>query len=157
MAKKIEENLLEEKKNMVVQLDLVYTLSVHKGIITDEERTNQIAYTLLNTCLRLHKQIKAVGIDHVRIQVDKTVGKPRDVLEEYYERVMSVCVIIIHTSENIVMEDLAEQFGIEKSVALGIVPELATKDLKAFFPPHTPIRQLVKRFSAFNMENSKKK
>lgn len=151
MAKSIEEYILETKKDMVVELDLAYTLSVLKGIITDEERINQVAYTLLNTCLRLHKLTKAVGIDHVRIKVgDKGPGKPKEVLGSSYERVMSVCAIILRTSEDIPIEDLQQQFGIGKTEIWANVPELTSKDGHAFYPPHTPIRQLVKRFSAFN-------
>lgn len=151
MGKPIEEYILEAKKDMVVELDLAYTLAVHKGVINDEGRINQVAYTLLNTCLRLHKQTKAVGIDHVRVKVGNNgPGKPREVLGENYTRVMSVCAIILRTSENIPVEDLQEQFGLSKNEIWGSVPELTTQDGHAFFKPHTPIRQLVKRFSSFN-------
>ncbi|MCI8352575.1 MAG: hypothetical protein HFJ58_03050 [Clostridia bacterium] len=69
MSKKaIEEYILEAKRDMVVELDLAYTLGVLKGAVTDEDRLNQVAYTLLNTCLRLHKMAKAVGIEHVRVR-----------------------------------------------------------------------------------------
>ena len=151
MAKSIEEYILEAKKDMVVELDLANTLSVHKGIITDEGRINQVAYTLLNTCLRLHKQTKAVGIDHVRIKVgNKGPGKPREVLGKDYERVMGLCAMILRTSEDISIEDLQQQFGLSKTQIWDSVPELVSKDGHAFFKPHTPIRQLVKRLSACN-------
>lgn len=151
MAKRIEEYILEAKKDMVVELDLAYTLGVHNGIISDEDRVNQVAYTLLNTCLRLHKAVKAVGIDHVRVRVDGCEpGKARDVLGDKFERVIGICEMVLRTSEDISIEDLEHQFGLTKAQIWQNVPELIGKDGHKLFPVHTPIRQLVKRISDCN-------
>lgn len=147
----IEEYILEAKRDMVVELDLAYTLGVLKGVVTDEDRLNQVAYTLLNTCLRLHKVAKAVGVDHVRVKVgNKGPGKARQVLGKDFERVVGICAMVLRTSEAISIEDLEQQFGLSKTQIWQSVPELVGKDGHKLFPVHTPIRQLVKRISDCN-------
>ena len=148
----IEAYILEAKRDMVVELDLAYTLGVLKGAVPDEDRLNQVAYTLLNTCLRLHKMTKAVGIEHVRVKVgDNGPDKPRQVLGENFERVIGICAMVLRTSEDISIEDLEHQFGLSKAQIWQSVPELVNaRDGHKFFPVHTPIRQLVKSISDCN-------
>ncbi len=152
MGKKaIEEYILETKRDMVVELDLAYTLGVLNGVITDEDRINQVSYTLLNTCLKLHKMAKANGIDHVRVKVgDKGPGKAKDVLGKDFDRVIGICVMVLRTSEDISVENLEKQFGMTKAQIWQSVPELIGKDNHKFFDVHTPIRELVKRLSDCN-------
>ena len=147
----IEEYILEAKKDMVVELNLAYTLGVLNGVIPSEDRINQVSYTLLNTCLKLHKMTKANGIDHVRVKVgDKEIGKAKEVLGADYERVIGICTMVLRTSEDIPIEDLEHQFGLSKAQIWQSVPELVGNDGHKFFPVHTPIRNLVKRISDFN-------
>lgn len=151
MAKAIEEYILEAKKDMVVELDLAYNFGVLKGVIPEEDRLNQVAYTLLNTCLRLHKMAKAVGINHVRVKVgNKGTGKAPEVLGGDFERVIGICAMILRTSEDISIEDLEHQFGLTKAQIWQSVPELVGKDGHKFFPVHTPIRKLVERINDCN-------
>lgn len=150
-TRSIEEYILEAKKDMVVHLDLATTLGVHKGVIRDSGRINQVAYTLLNTCLKLHKMAKAVGIDHIRVSVNGCEpGKPKEVLGENYERVIGICVMVLRTSEDIPIEDLERQFGLTKAQIWQSVPELVGNDGHKLFLVHTPIRKLVERISDCN-------
>ncbi len=158
MSRAIEEYILEAKKDMVVELDLAYTLGVLNGVITDEDRLNQVAYTLLNTCLRLHKMSKAVGVEHVRVKVgNRGPEKAKQVLGEDFERVIGICAMVLRTSEDISIEDLEHQFGLTKTQIWQSVPELVGNDGHKFFPIHTPIRKLVKRISDCNAAKSKSK
>ncbi len=151
MAKAIEEYIMEAKKDMVVELDLAYSLGVLKGVIPEEDRINQVSYTLLNTCLRLHKMAKAVGIKHVRVKIDnKGIGKAPDVLGEDFERIIGICAMILRTSEGISIDDLGHQFGLTKVQIWQSVPELVGKDGHKLFPIYTPIRKLVERINDCN-------
>lgn len=151
MARKaIEEYILEAKKDMVVEVDLAYLLGVHKAVVP-EEALNQVSYTLLNTCMRLHKMAMAVGIDHVRVtRSGKEPGKAKEVLGKDFERVIGICAMILRTSEDIPIEDLEQQFGLTKAQIWQSVPELIGKDSHKLFPVHTPTRKLVKRISDCN-------
>lgn len=149
-AKAIEEYILEAKKDMVVELDLAYLLGKHKAVVP-EENLNQVSYTLLNTCMRLHKMAMAVGIDHVRVKrIGKEPGKAKEVLGKDFDRVMGICAMILRTSENIPTEDFQELFGLTKAQIWQSVPELIGKDGHKLFDVHTPIRKLVKRISDCN-------
>lgn len=146
----IEEYILEAKKDMVIELDLAYNLGVLGGVVT-AEGLNQVGYTLLNTCLKLHKVAKANGIEHVRVKVgNKGPGKAKEVLGKDFERVIGICMMVLRTSENISIEDLEEQFGMTKAQIWQSVPELVGKDGHKYFKVHTPIRKLVKRISDCN-------
>lgn len=148
--KAIEEYILEAKKDMVVELDLAYLLGVHNAVVP-EEALNQVSYTLLNTCMRLHKVAMANGIDHVRVtRSGKEPGKAREVLGEDFERVMGICAMVLRTSEDIPTEDFQELFGLTKAQIWQSVPELIGKDGHKLFPVHTPIRKLVKHLSDCN-------
>lgn len=146
----IEEYILEAKKDMVVELDLAYLLGVHNAVVP-EESLNQVSYTLLNTCMRLHKMAMAVGIDHVRVKrIGKEPGKAKEVLGKDFERVIGICAMILRTSEDIPIEDLEQQFGLTKAQIWQSVPELIGKDSQKLFPVHTPTRKLVKQISDCN-------
>lgn len=147
----IEEYILEAKKDMVVELDLAYILGVLGGVVTDEDRLNQVGYTLLNTCLKLHKVTMANGIEHARVKVgNKGPGKAKEVLGKDFERVIGICLMVLRTSQDISIEDLEDQFGMTKAQIWQSVPELVGKDGHKYFKVHTPIRKLVKRISDCN-------
>lgn len=148
--KTIEESILEAKKDMAVAMDVAYTLGVHKAVVP-EAVLNQVSYTLLNSCMRLHKMAKAVGINHVRVAIKgKGLEKAREVLGKDFERVIGICAMVLRTSEDIPTEDFFELFGLTKTQIWQAVPELIGKDGHKLFPVHTPTRELVKRISDCN-------
>lgn len=151
MARAIEEYILVAKKDMVVELDLAYNLGVLKGVVTQEDRLNQISYTLLNTCMRLHKLTMANGIEHVRVKVEaKGTGKAKEVLGKDFERVIGICAMVLRTCEDIPTADLEHLFGLTKAQIWENVPELIGKDGHKLFPVYTSTRTLLKRISDCN-------
>lgn len=142
----IEEYILESKKEMLVTMDVAYNLAIRRSNVP-EATLNQISYTLLNSCLRYHKYIKAVGINHVRIKIGSKIDKPKELLGEAYDRFGGFCGTIIMIAEGIKSETIQSLYELDSKPN---IMELYRDNGSSIFEQGTPIREVVKRMAESN-------